>query len=414
MAVTMSLPKLGMTMESAKLSAWLKKDGDEVQRDEPVLVIETDKVTSEVAAEADGILLVRAQAGDELAVGATIALLAADRAEYEALRRGADPSAGPAPEAAQGPQARSISAGEVGESEKGRLRVAPVARALAAEKGIDLGLVTGTGPGGRITKEDVLSYERTVAARGSAGPAPRTAPAGAEKDRSRLIPRTERRRIVAAKMMQAVHEAAQTVHSMDVDATALVELRQELLARAEREAGVRVTITDLVMKLTALAIRQHPIMNSRYTDEGDIVFDDVHMGMATAVSEGDLLVAVIRDIDKKPLLDVARTRIDYLDRARRGQLTLDEMTGSTFTLSALGMFGLDRFAAIINRPENAILAVGAILDRPWVHDGQVAVRKVMNVTLTYDHRTIYGAEAARFMATLKTYLENPRGSGQLG
>jgi len=292
-----------------------------------------------------------------------------------------------------------------------KIRIAPVARALAAEKGIDISLLTGTGPGGRITKEDVLNYEKRRSAPVSDAGTPPTAttprPVGADESATRRIPRSERRRIVAMKMMQAVRDAAQTTHSATVDATAMVALRQQMLEQTESAAGVRITITDLAMKLTALAIRNHPIVNSTYTDEADIIHERIHMGMAMSPAEGDLLVPVIWDIDKKSITEIARMRIDYLDRARRGTLTPDDLTRSTFTFSGLGMFGLERFVAIINRPENAILAVGAILDRPWVYNGQVAVRKIMNVTLTYDHRTIYGAEAARFMATLVSNLENP-------
>lgn len=411
MAVTVALPKLGMTMESAKIQVWLKRDGDAVERDQPILAIETEKAIAEITAPAAGILLTRAHPGDELLVGAPIAELAADRAEYEALRAGtASPPLSTVPGVETETAARPSSPQTGGPSAHGKLRVAPVARALAAEKGIDLAHVPGTGPDGRITKEDVLGYDRARAAAGASAPAPSPSPTSmaAGEGRSRLVPRTGRRRFVAAKMMEAIRDAAQTTHSMEVDATALVALRQDLVVRAERESGVRVTITDLVMKLAALAIQQHPIVNSRYTDEADIIFEDVHMGMATSVQDEDLLVPVIRDIDKKSIVEIARTRGDYQNRASQNRLTPDEMTGSTFTVSSLGMFGLDRFVAIINRPENAILAVGAILDRPWVHEGQVTVRKVMSVTLTYDHRTIYGAEAARFMNTLKSYLEDPR------
>ena len=410
MAVTVPLPKLGMTMESARISAWLKHEGEMVELDEPVLTIETDKATAEVVAPSRGILVRRAEPGEELPVGAPIALLAADPVEYQALRAGTPGGVTPAPPEPGG-SGKAAGAGDAGAAPATpKLRIAPVARALAAEKGIDVSLLTGTGPDGRITKEDVLSYEKRRSALSDAGapvPAPRVPPAGAGDAPARRIPRTERRRIVAAKMMQAVRDAAQTTHSATVDATALAALREDMLAKAGAAAGVRITITDLAMKLTALAIREHLILNSTYTDDADIVHERIHMGMALSPGEGELLVPVIRDIDGMSVLDIARARLDYLDRAGRGRLTPDELTGSTFTFSGLGMFGLERFVALINRPENAILAAGAILERPWVWNGQVAVRKVMNVTLTYDHRTIYGAEAARFMATLVSNLEDP-------
>jgi pyruvate dehydrogenase E2 component (dihydrolipoamide acetyltransferase) len=414
MAVTIALPKLGMTMESARISVWLKNDGERVEQDDPVLTIETDKAVAEVVAPARGILWTRAKPGEEVPVGAPVAVLAADQAEYDALLRAGEQVA--VTPSAQGPGepgtgegiavVKPVSAGS-------KVRIAPVARAFAVEKGIDISLLTGTGPEGRITKADVLNYEaRRLASVPDAGAPPAAKaplPSLPDEGSARRILRTGRRRIVAAKMVQSTREAAQATHSATVDATALASFRQALLAQTGSAAGVRVTITDLVMKLTALAIRHHLIVNSTYTDEADIVHERIHMGMAMSTAEGDLLVPVIRDIDRKPLVDIARMRIDYLDRSRRGTLTPDDLTGSTFTVSGLGMFGLERFVAIINRPENAILAAGAILDRPWVCDGKVAIRKVMNVTLTYDHRTIYGAEAAKFMATLVSNLENPAG-----
>ena len=412
MAVTIALPKLGMTMESARISVWLKKDGERVEPDDAVLTIETDKAVAEVVAPARGILWTQAQPGEELPVGAPVAILAADQAEYDALRAGA--GMGAAIPSGKGPGEPATGGGTSGTKPAPagpKIRIAPVARAIAAEHGIDISLLTGTGPDGRITKDDVLNYEprrpASVADAGAQTSAKAPPPVGADQSPIRRIPRTERRRIVAAKMVQATRDAAQATHSATVDATALVAFRQALLAQTGPAAGVRVTMTDLVMKLTALAIRHHLIVNSAYTDDADIVYERIHMGMAMSQTEGDLLVPVIRDIDRTSLVDIARTRIDYLDRSRRGTLTPDDLTGSTFTFSGLGMFGLERFVAIINRPENAILAAGAILDRPWVYDGQVAIRKVMTITLTYDHRTIYGAEAARFMATLVSNLETP-------
>ncbi len=416
MSVTVSMPKLGMTMESGKIQVWLKGEGASVQQDEPILAIETEKATAEVTAPAPGLLLIRAQPGEELPVGAVMAEVAGDRAEYERLRGGGAGVPTEAGSAAPGGAGQPLPGAEPSApAARGKVRAAPVARALAAEKGVDLALVTGTGPEGRITKEDVLAYVDAHATPDreavSAPPTSVSVSQGAASatvfSRSRLVPRTGRRRIVAAKMMEAVHDAAQATHAMDVDAATLVAFRQELAARAGRLAGVRVTLTDVIVALTARAVRTHPRLNSRYTDEGDVLFEDVHMGLAASVEDDDLLVPVIREADRKSVVEIARARIDLLGRAREGRLAPDDLTGSTFTVSSLGMFGLDRFVAIINRPENAILAVGAIGDRPWVHERQVVVRQVMSLTLTYDHRTIYGAEAARFMATLRGYLEAP-------
>jgi pyruvate dehydrogenase E2 component (dihydrolipoamide acetyltransferase) len=194
--------------------------------------------------------------------------------------------------------------------------------------------------------------------------------------------------------------------SNTVDATKIQEYRQVLMPYIEKKSGVKITITDLMMKITAAAIEVHPVINTRWTDEGILWIKDVHMGMAMALDEG-LIVPVIWNINKKSLTEIAKERVSLIDRGRKGKLTPDEMKGSTFTLSAMGMFGLESFTAIINQPENAILGVGAIIDKPVVVNGQIVIRPMMNVTLTYDHRTIDGAKAGMFMTTLKSFIENP-------
>jgi len=406
MATEFTMPRLGMTMESGKVSEWRKSEGEGVEPGEIVLVVETDKVFFEVESPVGGLLHIDVPEGEEAPVGGLLAVIAADRTEYDRVKAGPPrAAAGPAEAAPAAPSAQVQPVGQAASgAAEGKVRIAPAARKLAEELGLDYRRVSGTGPGGRITREDV---EKFAAGRAAGGAAAAAAPVPPEEDRVIVLQRNEHRRIVARKMLEAVREAAQTYHSNDVDATAVAELRNRLLAQVEKETGLRVTITDILMKLTAGAIREHPIMNSSCTDGADILYRNIHMGMAMSLREGELLVPVIRDIDRKTVAEIARIRTDYIDRGRQGKLLPDEIRGSTFTFSALGMFGLERFAAILNRPENAILAVGAILDRPWVHAGQVVVRKVMNTTLTYDHRTIYGAEAARFMATLRRQIEHP-------
>jgi pyruvate dehydrogenase E2 component (dihydrolipoamide acetyltransferase) len=467
MSTDVAMPKLGMTMEAGKLDEWLKSEGDQVAQGDQILIIETEKVSYEVESPANGLLHILVAEGNEVPVGKVLAVIAQDRAGYEALlteKNGGEgtPQAPPEPRDVELPQRVS----EATSAKPGhRVRIAPAARNLARQRGIDIQRITGTGPEGRITRKDVLAFEEEAESRPAivtppekkkikitpvarrlavdrgievslligTGPGGRITktdvekyqcraeplvekteprqesvpPVAAEPNRAVRLERSELRRVVAQRMLQATQEAAQTTHSQDVDATALVEFREKLLPHGESAAGVRVTITDVVMKLTAWALKKHPILNSRFTKDEDLLFDRVHMGMAMAPKEGELLVPVLRNIEKKSLFEIARQRIDYMNRGRMGALTLDEMKGSTFTVTSLGMFGLERFVAIINRPENAILAVGAIIDKPWVYNGQVAVRKVMNTTLSYDHRTIYGVDAAKFMATLKQYIECP-------
>jgi pyruvate dehydrogenase E2 component (dihydrolipoamide acetyltransferase) len=191
-----------------------------------------------------------------------------------------------------------------------------------------------------------------------------------------------------------------------VDATAIQDFRKKLLPTAEKKHGVRVTITDFMLKITAMAIRQHPVINTRWTDGGILYIEDINVGMAMAV-KGGLVVPVIKNTDKKSIIEIAKDRVGLIDKGRNGKLGPDAMSGGTFTLSAMGMFGTDLFTAIINQPENAILGVGAITDKAVVIDKQIVIRPMVNLSLTYDHRTIDGAEAGTFMRTLKDFMEDP-------
>jgi len=290
-----------------------------------------------------------------------------------------------------------------------KIKISPVAKKMADEMRLDISKIQGSGTGGRITKEDIERHVST--AKMAKAPAVRQAPAAAASfsasaEADRLVKFTGMRRIIAQKMLQSKVQAAQAYMSNNCDASAIQEFRKQLLPYAEKKAGIRVTITDIMMKITACAIKEHPVINTRYTEEGDLWLKDIHMGMAMALKEG-LIVPVIWNIDKKSIIEIALERVSLIDRGRSGKLTPDDMKGSTFTLSTMGMYGLEEFYAIINQPENAILAVGAIMDKPWVVDGQIVIRPIMNVGLTYDHRTIDGARAGEFMRTLKLFIENP-------
>jgi pyruvate dehydrogenase E2 component (dihydrolipoamide acetyltransferase) len=214
------------------------------------------------------------------------------------------------------------------------------------------------------------------------------------------------RRAIANKMLSSKVETAQTYMSNTVDASRIVQQRKRLLPFIEENFGVRVTITDIMMKITSAAILRHPIMNTRWTEKGVLYLKDVHMGMAMALDEG-LIVPVIKHIDKKSLARIAKDRLELIQKGKENKFLPDDITGSTFTLSSMGMFGVEQFTANINLPENAILAVGAIIEKPVVVKGEVVVRPMVNVTLTYDHRTIDGAEAGKFMRTLKQLIEDP-------
>jgi pyruvate dehydrogenase E2 component (dihydrolipoamide acetyltransferase) len=235
----------------------------------------------------------------------------------------------------------------------------------------------------------------------AAAPAP-AAPAAEEK----LVPFTGMRRTIAKKMLQSKVESAQTYMSNTVDASKLQQYREALLPFVEKKYGVRLTITDLMMKVTAAALREHPVVNTRWTDKGILYLPEVHMGMAMALDEG-LIVPVIKSINAKSLGQIAVDRTALIKKGKTNSFLPDDIKGSTFTLSAMGMFGIEQFTAIINQPENAILGVAAIIDKPVVVKGQIVIRPMMNVNLSYDHRTIDGAEAGKFMQTLKAFIEDP-------
>ncbi len=235
-------------------------------------------------------------------------------------------------------------------------------------------------------------------ARAAAGP-----PAPLE---GRLVKPSAMRRAIAERMVASRREAAQTEMAVSVDATRLLEAKESLAAAVQREAGARLTVTDLVLRVTAAAVARHPELNTRWTAEGILWLDAIHMGIATAVDDG-LVVPVIRDMGSKTLAQVARARAELVERARAGKLAPGETKGGTITVSSLGMLGVEEFTAILNPPESAILAVGAIVDRPVAAGGRVVVRPVMKVTLSYDHRVVDGAAAARFLGTFRELAEDP-------
>lgn len=454
MATNVTMPKLGLTMETGKIVEWKKQEGEQVQEKEILLVVETEKITYDVESPATGILHIIAPVESEVPVTELIGIIAADKAEYDkvaattaapAATVATAPSSTAAQPSATTPPASVRSPGE-------RIKASPLAKRLAKEKGFGLDLIPGTGPEGRIIKKDVLTFEPAAAsaervkispvakkmademgldlsqiqgsgtggkitkedierhlatAKPAAGQASAAAaPSSVSNEGDRLVKFTGMRRIIAQKMLQSKVQAAQAYMANNCDASAIQSLRKQLLPYAEKKAKVRVTITDIMMKITASAIKAHPVINTRYTEEGDLWLKDIHMGMAMAMQDG-LIVPVIWNIDKKSIIEIAQDRVSLIDRGRSGKLTLDDMKGSTFTLSAMGMFGLEEFYAIVNQPENAILAVGAIIDKPWVVEGQIVIRPIINVGLTYDHRTVDGAKAGQFMQTLKLFIENP-------
>jgi pyruvate dehydrogenase E2 component (dihydrolipoamide acetyltransferase) len=400
MPVEIVMPKLGLTMTEGLIVEWRKKEGDPVTKGDILFVLETEKVTYEVEAPEDGTIgkiLVKEQ--ETVPVGAIVAYLLKPGESAAAIT--ATPAAATRAEAASpAPAAASAAAAAPAAPAGGRVKASPLARKVAREYGIDLAAVAGTGPGGRVLRQDVEKAKASgIQKPAAAAPA---APAAEEK----LVPFTGMRRTIAKKMLQSKVESAQTYMSNTVDASKLQQYREALLPFVEKKYGVRLTITDLMMKVTAAALREHPVVNTRWTDKGILYLPEVHMGMAMALDEG-LIVPVIKSINAKSLGQIAVDRTALIKKGKTNSFLPDDIKGSTFTLSAMGMFGIEQFTAIINQPENAILGVAAIIDKPVVVKGQIVIRPMMNVNLSYDHRTIDGAEAGKFMQTLKAFIEDP-------
>jgi pyruvate dehydrogenase E2 component (dihydrolipoamide acetyltransferase) len=400
MAVEVSLPRLGQGMEAGTIVRWLKSEGDKVEKGEALYELDTDKVTQEVEAEASGTLLkILAQEGEEIAVGKRIAVIGEEgeavELEEEASEEG---SPGPAREEER-EQGREASAEEPKADEReaeekevppsnGRIKASPLARRVARERGIDLAGLTGTGPEGRIVAEDV---ERAAAT-------PAHATVGAAPLEAEVVPLTSIRRTIARRLTEAWEAPAFQI-SMSADMTRALALR-------ERLRDEKVTVTDVLTKLAAIALLRHREVNAHFAGDEVRIFPTANVGLAVATERG-LLVPVIRECERKSLIQLAVERGQLVQRAREGKLSADDLEGGTFTISNLGMYGVEQFIAVLNPPQAAILAVGAIEERPVAENGELVVRPMMSLTLTCDHRAVDGAKAAEFLRELKMLLEEP-------
>nr|WP_295466496.1 dihydrolipoamide acetyltransferase family protein [Mesorhizobium sp.] len=411
MAHLLAIPKLGLTMTDCTLVAWTKQDGDRVEQGEILYSIETDKITSDVEADASGYLRRFAEVDTMHEVAAVIGTLFATR--DEALVGERDVPAGQPAAAVGEPSpaaAPSRAAGLPSMYKPGRARVSPLARRIAAEAGVDPTVLTGTGAYGAVLRRDVDAE----IARRAAAPKPAMAPSAiaspspaaaltAVGDRTR--PLAGIRRAIAQKMMQSLQTTAQMTGFGRVDMAEAVRLREACL-KSEAELGVRVSYTDIVLKACADVLAAMPDINSSIVGDEIVTWGDVNVGLAVALDDG-LIVPVIRNADRKSIADIARERIDLAGRARAGKLSRDDLDGGTFSLSNFGSYGGDFETPILNAPQSALLGIGAIADEPVVRDGQIVIRPMMMISLTFDHRLIDGAVAGRFRTRLRGALENP-------
>lgn len=413
MATEIKLPRLGQGMESGTIVRWLKAEGDAVKANEPLYELDTDKVTQEVESEVTGVLLKIVVQEGETEVGATIAVIGNDSNDVTvqaAPAAGGEtqtaPTGAPASAAAAAPvpdvppSAGNGSAPEpVAAAPGARIKASPLARRIARERGLELSAIAGTGPDGRILAEDVERAPAGSTAQ-AAAPAP-LAPPSAEVE---VIQLSTIRKTIARRLTEAwTAPVFQLGASIDMSET--LHLREQLVARLA-EGDAKPTVNDLITKLVGVALMQHRALNATFTGDEIHRHPGAHVGMAVAAPNG-LVVPVIRDADRRSVQEIARARADLVGRARDGKLTLPDMEGGTFTISNLGMFGIEQFVAVLNPPQVAILAVGAVKETPVVVDGEIDIAPMMQVVLTCDHRAIDGADGAEFLRTLVALVEQP-------
>ena len=432
MATKIIMPKQGLQMTEGYIGKWLKQEGEAVALGEPLFEMETDKLSITIDSPAEGALLkILRPAGDTVPIAETIAYIGQPGETFE-MEEPAPSSSLSQPDTPAGydSQARSDAPSLAPGLQKGRVFATPRAKWRAEEQGIDYRQIPGSGPEGWIIERDVLAappqkaspLARRVSAlhevplagitgtglrgkimaedvRANLSPSPVGAP---DTPQDAVVPMSNMRRLIAERMMESLHSMAQATHRIEVDMDACVRLRDELKA-----LDVKISYNDLVIRCAAKALREHPAMNAAMSEGQILQRGAVHIGMAVATDKG-LLVPVIPHTDRMSLQTLAGYTQDLAQRTKEGRLQPDGLAGGTFTVSNLGMYGLDQFTAIINPPEAGILAVGALKTRPVaLPDGSIAARPTMWLTLTYDHRIVDGAPAALFLARIKTLLEHP-------
>jgi pyruvate dehydrogenase E2 component (dihydrolipoamide acetyltransferase) len=426
MSSQVTLPRLGQGMESGTIVRWLKSEGDRVEKGEPLYELDTEKVTQEVEADASGVLLrILAKEGEEIDVGKAVAVIGEEGEEVAEGEDEPKPEAeaedptevteregqeeeeegSPAPsreeerergrEAAEGDAEEKPPSNGAVAADGGRVKASPLARRIARERGLELSAISGTGPEGRIVAEDVERAEKVPAL--AAAP---SAPPGEVES----IPLTGMRKTIARRMTEAWEAPAFQI-AMTADMTAAIRLREKLVERMA-EGDAKPTYSDILAKVCAVALMRHRAVNALFAGDEIQIQPTANVGFAVAVPDG-LVVPVLRSAETKAIPQLAAERAEVVGRIRDGKLRQEDLEGGTFTISNLGMYGVQRFVAVLNPPQAAILAVGAIEERAVVTDGELAARPVMELTLTCDHRSVDGATASDFLRTVKQFLEEP-------
>lgn len=410
MAFDITIPKLGMSISDVTLVEWKAKEGDRVEKGSVVLVIETEKTEWNIEAGASGFLHILVQGGIKAPIGRIVGLIAETDQELEALQK----------ESPQGIFKTEVKAKEVIKAEptqikpaeqdetteKGVIRISPVARKMAEENLIDITYIQGTGPGGRIVREDI---ERALKEQKKIEPPLREVSPDLYHGRKlrESTPLRGMRKVIAERMLGSLTTSAQLTLIGDFDATELVKLR-ETFKRQEERIDIRITYTEILVYGIANALKDHPDINVSLIDNEIKVWDDINIGVAVALGKEGLIVPVVKQADQKPLIEISRLIKMLVEKARAGKLLPDEVTGGTFTLSSIGAVGVSSYQTpVINQPESAILATGSIVEKPVVRNGRIDIAPMMSYSFTFDHRVINGFGAEQFLGRLRDLLETP-------
>lgn len=424
MASPVTMPKLGLTMNTGVVSQWKKKEGEPVRKGEILMVVATDKLTFDVESPSEGVLLkVLVPEGKDVPIGEILAYIGA-AGETVAGAAPEMPAAAPAAE-----EKKVAAPSEVRSAPAGGIRATPLARKTAREAGIDLALVAGSGPSGRIVRKDVDAAAASGGASVKASPvaAKMAAELGVDMASMRKdgrvmkddvlraaavpeaedvrIPLTPMRKVIAERMSVSNATVPSVTYTLEADFSALVAFRNKVKDEASKK-GVKISYNHILMKICAAALKENPLANASFEGDAIVMHGNVNIGLAVSV-EGGLLVPNVKAVQSKSLLRIAEETEQLVEQARNGSLTLDAMQGGTFTITNLGMFGMQSFTPIVNPPEACILGVNAIVEKPVVVNGEIVVRPMSALCLVADHRILDGAEAARFFARIKELVENP-------
>ena len=404
MAEIINMPRLSDTMEEGTLAKWFKKVGDSVKEGEILAEIETDKATMEFESFYDGVLLhIGIEEGSTAPVDSIIAVIGSKGEDISSIiSAGNDIKEEPQPEVKEEPQpevkeepqpeVKKVSASD---ELTDRILISPLARKLANEKGIDIKLVKGSGDNGRIIKRDIDSYKPQNYSQ-FIQPSPSITESSTESQNSTM------RKAIAKRLSDSKFSAPHYYLNIECEMDNMISFRKQFI----NTQNIKISFNDVIAKAVSLSLARHPKVNSRWYDDKIVFYDHVHLGVAVAVDDG-LIVPVVKYANSKALPEINKEIKDFAERAKNKKLTPAEIEGSTFTISNLGMFGIESFTSIINQPNSAILSIGSIIEKPIVKNGDIVVGNTMKLTLACDHRTVDGATGSLFLKTLKEYIENP-------